>query len=351
MRRQVLVRTLVALGALTSAVAGAGCGNGEPGASASPGNAPTATSTVTTRPATVARPATPPGSSTAAPAADDLAGGSNPLPADSAFALPPMIHLVADAADGGAAGGGSIRTVLRSKQLALAPAALRSIRAGEVSAGALELLLRIRPAGAQLLVFEARGRRLRVQATSLVATRDLVTSLRDVTGRSVQLELRPVRADFADLAQSKSAARQADAGRRAVAFALTQVGVPYSWGGGGSRGPTTGTCAGYHGSIQPCPATRTVGFDCSGLTLFAYAQVGITLDHYAAFQWLEGKRIDVSALAPGDLVFFHPKGDGPGHVGLYVGNGQVVEEPHPGDHEKIVSLTTYGWQAAGRLHV
>jgi cell wall-associated NlpC family hydrolase len=218
-----------------------------------------------------------------------------------------------------------------------------------VAAGALELLLRIRPSGTQLLVFEARGRRLRVQATSLAATRDLVTSLSDVTGRSVQLELRPVRADFADVAQSKSAARQADAGRRAVAFALTQVGVPYSWGGGGPRGPTTGTCDGYRGSIQPCPATRTVGYDCSGLTLFAYAQVGVTLDHYAAFQWLEGKRIDVNALAPGDLVFFHPKADGPGHVGLYVGNGSFVHAPHTGDVVKVSPLSAYASSYMGAV--
>ena len=55
--------------------------------------------------------------------------------------------------------------------------------------------------------------------------------------------------------------------------------------------------------------------------LFAYAQVGITLDHYAAFQYLEGRRIASKELAPGDMVFFHPKADGPGHVGMYIGAG------------------------------
>ena len=154
--------------------------------------------------------------------------------------------------------------MLRAKQLALSPAALRSVRAGKVSAGALDLLLRIRPAGSQLLVFAAGGGRLQVQATSLAATRDLVTSVGDTTGGSLKLELQPVRPDFADIAQSKSAARQANIGAKVVAIALTQVGVPYSWGGGSARGPTTGTCDGYHGSVRPCPASARSGTTARG---------------------------------------------------------------------------------------
>ena len=61
--------------------------------------------------------------------------------------------------------------------------------------------------------------------------------------------------------------------------------------------------------------------------------------------------LPITGLSPGDLVFSEIDNGRAGHVGLYIGGGQVVEEPHPGDHEKIVSLTTYGWQAAGRLHL
>jgi cell wall-associated NlpC family hydrolase len=81
-----------------------------------------------------------------------------------------------------------------------------------------------------------------------------------------------------------------------------------------------------------------VGFDCSGLMLYAYAQVGITLDHYAAFQYLEGRRIPSNQLAPGDMVFFHPKADGPGHVGMYIGEGQFVHAPRTGDVVRIGEL-------------
>ena len=59
--------------------------------------------------------------------------------------------------------------------------------------------------------------------------------------------------------------------------------------------------------------------------------------------------LPITGLSPGDLVFSEISDGRAGHVGLYIGDGQVVEEPHPGDHEKIVSLTTYGWQSAGRL--
>jgi cell wall-associated NlpC family hydrolase len=348
------LRSSTAAGALICglfAVIAAGCGTSEPGASAAPKPAPAAATTapVVTHAASAPPVAPPPSTATAQTATEEETEGSNPLPEDSALALPPMIHLDTGAADGGAAGTAAVKAVLRSKQLALSPAALRSVRAGKVSAGALNLLLRLPPPGSQLLVFAARGGRLQVQATSLAATRDLVTSLGDTTGGSLKLELRPVRPDFADIAQSKSAARQANIGARVVAIALTQVGIPYSWGGGGSRGPTTGTCNGYRGSVRPCPASRTIGYDCSGLTLFAYAQVGVTLDHYAAFQWLEGKRIDINALAPGDLVFFHPKADGPGHVGLYVGNGSFVHAPHTGDVVKVSPLSAYAGSYMGAV--
>jgi cell wall-associated NlpC family hydrolase len=84
--------------------------------------------------------------------------------------------------------------------------------------------------------------------------------------------------------------------------------------------------------------------------LFAYAQVGIKLDHYAAFQWLEGRRIDSTQLVPGDMVFFHPKADGPGHVGMYVGDGKFVHAPHTGDVVKVSELADYasGYMGAVR---
>ena len=82
-------------------------------------------------------------------------------------------------------------------------------------------------------------------------------------------------------------------GLQAARLATRYLGVPYVWGGASPR-----------------------GLDCSGLTMLVYAQLGVPLDHYAAFQWLEGERIAADALRAGDLVFFDPKADGPGHMGL-----------------------------------
>jgi cell wall-associated NlpC family hydrolase len=92
------------------------------------------------------------------------------------------------------------------------------------------------------------------------------------------------------------------------------------------------------------------GFDCSGLTLYAWAQAGVALSHFTGDQWNEGVHLapsisDVGQLRPGDLVFFNM--DGPlGHVGVYVGGARMVEAPHTGDVVKIVDFTTGAYGAA-----
>jgi cell wall-associated NlpC family hydrolase len=135
------------------------------------------------------------------------------------------------------------------------------------------------------------------------------------------------------------------AGSRAVAAALRWVGTPYSWGGGDANGPTFGTCG-----PAGCQGSRVRGFDCSGLTLYAWAQAGVALSHFTGDQWNEGLHLAlaigyVTQLRPGDLVFFNM--DGPlGHVGLYVGGGRMVEAPHTGDVVKVVDFTTGAYGAA-----
>jgi cell wall-associated NlpC family hydrolase len=102
-----------------------------------------------------------------------------------------------------------------------------------------------------------------------------------------------------------------------VAIAMRYLGVPYVWGG-----------------------ASPAGFDCSGFTMYVYAQVGVSLPHNAAAQFGYGTPVSRSQLAPGDLVFF----DGLGHVGIYVGGGSFIHAPHTGDVVKISSLT--GWYAS-----
>jgi cell wall-associated NlpC family hydrolase len=112
-------------------------------------------------------------------------------------------------------------------------------------------------------------------------------------------------------------------GASAVAIAQHYLGVPYVWGGA-------------------IPAT---GFDCSGLTRFVYAQLGVNLPHYAASQFAAFAKLDPAQLQPGDLVFFEPKFDGPGHVALYIGNDQMIEAPHTGALVRVSSFS----KAADRM--
>ncbi len=332
---------------VAAAIIGAGCGG-----SADPRPPePTATQpSLAAAPSTTAEPSAPPPASavTVAEPADASLLESNPVPVDSSLQLPPIV----DAEVEGAAPRptvAQVRAALDSRWLALAPKPRKLIQRGRVSGPTLELLRAAAGPGSQLLVHAVSARQVRIQATSLADTRALVTALRAMTAPAVKVELRPVRPDFADAVQPRSVARASDVARRVVAAALAQVGQPYSWGAGSADGPTRGTCDGYHGSVRPCPAARTFGFDCSGLTLYAYAQAGITLDHYAAFQWLEGRRIAVQNLMPGDLVFFNPKADGPGHVGLYVGHGAFVQAPRTGDVVKVSPLASYARSYMGAV--
>jgi cell wall-associated NlpC family hydrolase len=100
-----------------------------------------------------------------------------------------------------------------------------------------------------------------------------------------------------------------------VGVALSQLNTPYVWGG-----------------------SAPGGFDCSGLVMWAYAQVGVSLPHSSYAQYGAGVPVSRDQLQPGDLVFF----DGLGHVGIYIGGDQFVHAPHTGDVVKISSLSE-GW--------
>jgi len=112
-------------------------------------------------------------------------------------------------------------------------------------------------------------------------------------------------------------------GVQALRWALTKVGDPYVWG---AAGPSA--------------------FDCSGLVMWAYAQVGISLMHYTGDQWNEGEHISRSELEPGDLVFFYPD---IGHVGLYVGNGLMVDAPTFGQPVQVQPVFWSAYVGAVRI--
>ena len=110
---------------------------------------------------------------------------------------------------------------------------------------------------------------------------------------------------------------------RVVAIARRELGVPYVWGGASRR-----------------------GFDCSGLTMFVYRHVGISLAHSATMQSRRGSRVSLHHLRPGDLLFFgHPSSYY--HVAMYIGHGRMIEAPHRGARVRI--CRPWGPSAARRL--
>ncbi|MER6442802.1 bifunctional lytic transglycosylase/C40 family peptidase [Streptomyces sp. NPDC001185] len=159
--------------------------------------------------------------------------------------------------------------------------------------------------------------------------------------------------------QYTAAARTPDLGRVSgkakdvLDAALSQRGVPYSWGGGNTSGASYGICCSPSGRS----GAAVKGFDCSGLTTYAYAQAGIRLPRTAAAQASAGRRIPVSlgkgSLRAGDLVFY---AYAPGrdstiyHVGIYLGGGQMVNAPRPGTVVRLDAVDAMpGFAGGARL--
>ncbi len=112
---------------------------------------------------------------------------------------------------------------------------------------------------------------------------------------------------------------------QAAAIALRYLGIPYQWGG----------------------ASPATGFDCSGLVMYVYSQLGVELPHQAAAQHGYGAPVPRDELEPGDLVFY----DDLSHVGIYIGDGEIVHAPQTGDVVKISPLAQGGatYDGARRL--
>ena len=103
-------------------------------------------------------------------------------------------------------------------------------------------------------------------------------------------------------------------GSRAVSVAMQYLGVPYVWGG-----------------------SSPGGFDCSGLVMYSYAQIGVSLPRVTYSMWNVGVPVPFDQLEPGDLVFFHSLG----HMGMYIGGGQYINAPYTGANVRIEALAGY----------
>ena len=122
-----------------------------------------------------------------------------------------------------------------------------------------------------------------------------------------------------------------DRGAAVVAAAKEWIGTTYAWGGGTAKGPSRGIRDG--GRSDTFGDYNRIGFDCSGLALYAYAQVGISLPHYSGYQYRIGSRIARADLQPGDLVFWANNTSDPAtihHVAIWLGDDRILEARQSG---------------------
>jgi cell wall-associated NlpC family hydrolase len=125
-----------------------------------------------------------------------------------------------------------------------------------------------------------------------------------------------------DLSNIKPAPAPNARAQAAVDAALSQVGKPYQWG---ASGPDS--------------------YDCSGLTMWSWAHAGVSLPHNSGAQYSATKHVPRPDLAPGDLLFY---GNPIHHVGMYIGNGQMVEAPYTGSQVGVTSIGRSDYVGAGR---
>jgi cell wall-associated NlpC family hydrolase len=119
-----------------------------------------------------------------------------------------------------------------------------------------------------------------------------------------------------------------------IARALSTLGMPYAWGGGNAGGATRGIRDG--GVADRYGDYNKIGFDCSGLMIYAFAGVR-SLPHYSGYQYGSGRQVPLSQMRRGDLLFW----GGPGgihHVALYLGGGQMVEAPQSGLRVRVAPV-------------
>ena len=240
--------------------------------------------------------------------------------------------------DGGSSS--SIDQILQSStaSVALQQSYLESITANEQSS--------VDALRGALITLGQRQASLQSAQSAAAALVTRVRTARDASARAAaaaQSELAGVKGRLADAVAQVYQAQQAalqtrDAGlgasdslppppgagaSLAVAWAQRELGKPYVYG---AAGPDS--------------------FDCSGLTMYVWGKAGVGLPHSAAGQWDDTVRVPMSAIQPGDLIFFYEPVD---HVGIYVGGGEMIVAPHTGTDVQYQGIYQSGLDGAGRV--
>jgi cell wall-associated NlpC family hydrolase len=210
-----------------------------------------------------------------------------------------------------------------TKRITLRPRHFRGMTALVLLVSAVALLFGLAtPAAAQpddgqwdptlpkLISAGAPGDPLAIANASLAATAQATQATMDL-GRKFLASLGLV--DPAPASVAPGRVRGPQAIEYVIRRGASQIGTPYSWGGGKPNGPSRGIDSG----------ANIVGYDCSGFTQFSYAGVGVLIPKYSGDQYDTGRKVPVSQAKRGDLLFWGPGGSQ--HVAMYLGGGQMLE--------------------------
>jgi peptidoglycan DL-endopeptidase RipB len=186
------------------------------------------------------------------------------------------------------------------------------------------------PSLPKLISAGAPGDPLAIANASLAATAQATQATMDL-GRKFLSSL-----GFGPAPQVAGVAPGRVRGPQAIEYVIrrgaSQMGVPYSWGGGKPSGPSTGVDSG----------ANTVGFDCSGFTQFSFAGVGVLIPKYSGDQYNTGRQVPVSQAKRGDLLFWGPGGRQ--HVAIYLGGGQMLESASSAGKVTVSTVRKSGLQ-------
>jgi cell wall-associated NlpC family hydrolase len=171
--------------------------------------------------------------------------------------------------------------------------------------------------------------------------------------RAMQRELAGIREDEKDLAQEKAAieAKAAEADELLATLeaeqrqAMAQDQAPRPAQVSGNAAAVVDHALGQVGKPYVWAAEGPDSYDCSGLTMMAWAQAGVSLPHSASAQMSSGTPVSQSELRPGDLVFYYSPVS---HVGIYIGNGQIVDAANPSTGVRVASVTSMPYSGAVR---
>jgi cell wall-associated NlpC family hydrolase len=239
----------------------------------------------------------------------------------------------------------------------LARAALNTAQAKRAAAAAAKHTADLAIAAAETAERSEAAQTVRLQANQTALQQQLAAAQANVA------DLKSARQQYQNWLAAKQAADATAAARAAQAHrgnggvltitgggsiadvvrrAMSALGVMYAWGGGDATGPTRGIHDG--GVADSYGDFNRIGFDCSGLMVYAFAGAGVSLPHFSGYQYTAGQHVPLSAIRPGDMLFYSSNGTVGGihHVTLYVGNGEMIEAYASGFPVRVTPVRYYG---------